>query len=42
MSNARDTAKNLKTGLNVASFGNIIDMQKVGASVGAVGAPYGG
>ena len=42
MSNARDTAKNLKTGLNVASFGNIIDMQKDGASVGAVGSPYGG
>ena len=42
MSNARDTAKNLKTGLNVASFGNIIDVQKDGASVGAVGSPYGG
>ena len=42
MSNARDTAKNLKTGLNVSSFGNIIDMQKDGASVGAVGSPYGG
>ena len=28
MSNARDTAKNLKTGLNVAADGTIIDVQK--------------
>ncbi len=37
MSNARDTAKNLKTGLNVAADGTIIDVQKNGTSVGTVG-----
>ena len=38
MSNARDTAKNLKTGLNVAADGAIIDVQKNGTSVGTIGA----
>ena len=38
MSNARDTAKNLKTGLNVAADGTIIDVQKDGTSVGNIGA----
>tara|TARA_Y200000002_G_scaffold327728_2_gene290965 strand:+ start:443 stop:1198 length:756 start_codon:yes stop_codon:yes gene_type:complete len=37
MSNARDTAKNLKTGLNVAADGSIIDVQKNGTTVGSVG-----
>ena len=41
MSNARDTAKNLKTGLNVAANGDIIDLQKDGTSVGSIGT-YGG
>lgn len=36
MSNARDTAKNLKTGLNVAAAGSIIDVQKAGSTVGQV------
>ena len=37
MSNARDTAKNLKTGLNVAANGDIIDLQKDGTTVGSIG-----
>lgn len=37
MSNARDTAKNLKTGLNVAADGSIIDVQKDGTTVGNIG-----
>ena len=37
MSNARDTAKNLKTGLNVAADGTIIDVQKDGTSVAKLG-----
>jgi len=37
MSNARDTAKNLKTGLNIAANGSIIDVQKNGTTVGSVG-----
>ena len=37
MSNARDTAKNLKTGLNVAADGTIIDVQKNGTSVATIG-----
>lgn len=37
MSNARDTAKNLKTGLNVDADSDIIDVQKDGASVGSIG-----
>lgn len=36
MSNARDTAKNLKTGLNVAAAGSIIDVQKAGTTVGQI------
>jgi len=36
MSNARDTAKNLKTGLNVSANGDIIDLQKDGTSVGNI------
>ena len=36
MSNARDTAKNLKTGLNVAAAGSIIDVQKAGSTVGQI------
>ena len=36
MSNARDTAKNLKTGLNVAAAGSIIDVQKNGSTVGQI------
>lgn len=37
MSNARDTAKNLKTGLNVAADGTVIDVQKNGTTVGSIG-----
>lgn len=40
MSNARDTAKNLKTGLNVAATGDIIDLQKDGTTVGNVGVEF--
>jgi len=36
MSNARDTAKNLKTGLNVAAAGSIIDVQKANSTVGQI------
>ena len=41
MSNARDTAKNLKTGLNVSSFGNVVDIQKDGSTVGGISTFYG-
>ena len=37
MSNARDTAKNLKTGLNAAADGDIIDIQRGGTSAGKIG-----
>lgn len=36
MSNARDTAKNLKAGLNVAAAGSIIDVQKANSTVGQI------
>jgi len=36
MSNARDTAKNLKTGLNIAADGTLVDFQKDGSSVGSI------
>tara|TARA_Y100000114_G_scaffold3082_1_gene2532 strand:+ start:1299 stop:2024 length:726 start_codon:yes stop_codon:yes gene_type:complete len=36
MSNARDTAKNLKTGLNVAADGPVIDIQRDGTSAGNI------
>jgi len=36
MSNARDTAKNLKTGLNVDAAGSIIDVQKANSTVGQI------
>tara|TARA_B100001939_G_scaffold285984_1_gene255970 strand:- start:2655 stop:3410 length:756 start_codon:yes stop_codon:yes gene_type:complete len=40
MSNARDTAKNLKTGLNVAAAGTVIDVQKDGTQVGNIGVEF--
>lgn len=42
MSNARDTAKNLKTGLNVAAYGTVIDIEKNGSSHGSINTPYTG